>query len=158
MKFANRDHHTKSLRVRIDDDRRPVLTGRRGASPAGIRVDLLDSFQPDALVLSHEALGAVDTLASRDSEIVIKPGTTGGLTDAPVLAPGALRPSLRWMIGCRVATFLSRTAAQVFPQPCEFEEMSVPLPLFCDRIDGLHYGRSRVSAPTLGFWGRPFPH
>lgn len=100
----------------------------------------------------HEAKN-LEALVGLYDAVNIKLDKSGGLTAALVLRDRARELGFGIMVGCMVGTSLAMAPAVLLAQDADFVDLDGPLLLARDRVPGLVYQGSLVSAPDRALWG-----
>ncbi|QPC87960.1 dipeptide epimerase [Mesorhizobium sp. NBSH29] len=107
-------------------------------------------------VCADESVHTADGLAALADlydVINIKLDKAGGLTAALELRDRARELGFGVMVGCMVGTSLAMAPAILLAQGADFVDLDGPLLLARDRVPGLVYEGSLVSAPETALWG-----
>lgn len=123
--------------------------------PAGADAVLADIRRKVAICADESVHATADLAALRDryDAVNIKLDKTGGLTEGLLMKAEAKRLGFRIMVGCMVGTSLAMAPAVLLASGCEYADLDGPLLLARDRLPGLRYEGSLVSAPLPELWG-----
>lgn len=102
---------------------------------------------------SVHATGDLAALRDRYDAVNIKLDKTGGLTEALLMKAEAKRLGFKIMVGCMVGTSLAMAPAVLLAAGTDYADLDGPLLLARDRVPGLRYDGSLVSAPQPELWG-----
>lgn len=123
--------------------------------PVGKDAILADLRRKVAICADESVHATVDLAALRDryDAVNIKLDKTGGLTEGLLMKMEAQRLGFKIMVGCMVGTSLAMAPAVLLASGCDYADLDGPLLLARDRVPGLHYDGSLVSAPLPELWG-----
>jgi len=145
---ANIEHHLAvAAQANIELIEQPL--------PAGKDVILADIRRKVTICADESVHATADLAALRDryDAVNIKLDKTGGLTEGLLMKAEAQRLGFKIMVGCMVGTSLAMAPAVLLASGCEYADLDGPLLLARDRVPGLHYDGSLVSAPLPELWG-----
>ncbi|MGF9567359.1 N-acetyl-D-Glu racemase DgcA [Neorhizobium sp. JUb45] len=123
--------------------------------PAGNDAILADIRRKVPICADESVHATADLAALRDryDAVNIKLDKTGGLTEGLLMKAEAKRLGFKIMVGCMVGTSLAMAPAVLLADGCEYADLDGPLLLARDRVPGLRYDGSLVSAPLPELWG-----
>ncbi len=145
---ANIEHHLAvAAQANIELIEQPLPVGKDGI--------LADIRRKVAICADESVHATADLAALRDryDAVNIKLDKTGGLTEGLRMKAEAQRLGFKIMVGCMVGTSLAMAPAVLLASGCEYADLDGPLLLARDRVPGLHYDGSLVSAPLPELWG-----
>lgn len=145
---ANIEHHlAMAAQANIELIEQPL--------PVGQDAVLADIRSKVAICADESVHATADLVALRDryDAVNIKLDKTGGLTEGLLMKAEAQRLGFRIMIGCMVGTSLAMAPAVLLASGCDYADLDGPLLLARDRVPGLRYDGSLVSAPLPELWG-----
>ncbi len=145
---ANIEHHLAvAAQANIELIEQPLPAGKDG---------VLAEIRRKVTICADESVHATADLAAlrdRYDAVNIKLDKTGGLTEGLLMKAEAKRLGFRIMVGCMVGTSLAMAPAVLLASGCEYADLDGPLLLARDRVPGLRYDGSLVSAPLPELWG-----
>ncbi|MEB2843574.1 dipeptide epimerase [Rhizobiales bacterium RZME27] len=117
---------------------------------------ILAKIRRKVAICADESVHATKDLAAlrdRYDAVNIKLDKTGGLTEGLAMKAEAKRLGFKIMVGCMVGTSLAMAPAVLLAADCDYADLDGPLLLARDRVPGLRYDGSLVSAPRPELWG-----
>ncbi|MGE7369360.1 N-acetyl-D-Glu racemase DgcA [Neorhizobium sp. NPDC001467] len=145
---ANIEHHLAvAAQANIELIEQPLPVGKDS---------ILNGISRKVSICADESVHSTDDLlALRDryDAVNIKLDKSGGLTEGLLMKAEAKRLGFKIMVGCMVGTSLAMAPAVLLAQGCDYADLDGPLLLARDRVPGLRYDGSLVSAPQPELWG-----
>lgn len=145
---GNIEHHLAvAAQANIELIEQPLPVGRDA---------ILADIRRKVTICADESVHATADLAAlrdRYDAVNIKLDKTGGLTEGLLMKAEAKRLGFKIMVGCMVGTSLAMAPAVLLAGGCEYADLDGPLLLARDRVPGLRYDGSMVSAPLPELWG-----
>ncbi|MDP9839410.1 L-alanine-DL-glutamate epimerase-like enolase superfamily enzyme [Neorhizobium huautlense] len=145
---GNIEHHLAvAVQANIELIEQPLPVGKDA---------ILADLRRKVTICADESVHATKDLAAlrdRYDAVNIKLDKTGGLTEGLLMKAEAQRLGFRIMVGCMVGTSLAMAPAVLLASGCDYADLDGPLLLARDRVPGLRYDGSLVSAPLPELWG-----
>ncbi|MGI2032144.1 N-acetyl-D-Glu racemase DgcA [Rhizobium panacihumi] len=145
---ANIEHHLAvAAQANIELIEQPLPVGQDA---------ILAEISHKVAICADESVHSTSDLAAlrdRYDAVNIKLDKTGGLTEGLRMKAEAQRLGFKIMVGCMVGTSLAMAPAVLLASGCDYADLDGPLLLARDRVPGLRYDGSLVSAPLPELWG-----